>query len=234
MSQPVIADNKPRKVTLEKGKEYAYCVCGRSGDQPFCDGSHQGTGFTPQMFTADKDGEAYLCQCKQTGDAPFCDGTHKQFASDQVGQEAPELDDEGGEERAPKAEATEEEPTVAFIHQLAREGLDGVGSHGPVAAMGVPRHSLPSWDDLQLMVAQLATQPLLDDTEVATRLVVGPEARKPLTLEMPLLVSDMSFGALSEEAKIALARGAERAGIGICSGEGGMLPEEQAETSRYF
>ncbi len=51
---------------------------------------------------------------------------------------------------------------------------------------------------------------------------------------MPLLVSDMSFGALSEEAKIALARGAERAGTGICSGEGGMLPEEQAENSRYF
>lgn len=234
MSQPIIADNKPRKVTLEKGKEYAFCACGRSGDQPFCDGSHKGTGFTPQMFTADKDGEFYLCQCKQTGDAPFCDGTHKQFGDDQVGQEAPEQQAEDDGDGMPRAEATEEEPTVAFIHQLAREGLKGVGRHGPVAAMGVPRHRLPDWDDLQLMVAQLATQPLLDDTEVATRLVVGPEAKKPLTLETPLLVSDMSFGALSEEAKIALARGAERAGTGICSGEGGMLPEEQAENSRYF
>jgi methylamine---glutamate N-methyltransferase subunit C len=234
MSQPVIADNKPKKVTLEKGKEYAFCRCGRSQDQPFCDGSHKGTGFTPKMFTADKDGEAYLCRCKQTGDAPYCDGTHKQFSRDQVGQEAPEPRDDGGEDRAPKAEATEEEPTVEFIHQLAREGLEGVGHHGPIAAMGVPRRTLPEWDDLQLMVAQLATQPLLDDAEVATRLVVGPEARKPLSLEMPLLVSDMSFGALSEEAKIALARGAERAGTGICSGEGGMLPEEQQENSRYF
>ena len=234
MSQPVIADNKPKKVTLEKGKEYAFCRCGRSGDQPFCDGSHKGTGFTPQMFTADKDGEAYLCQCKQTGDAPYCDGTHKQFSGEQVGQEAPEPKGDGDGARVPRAEATEEEPTVEFIHQLAREGLEGLGHHGPMAAMGVPRHRLPQWDDLQLMVAQLATQPLLDDAEVATRLVVGPEAKRPLTLEMPLLVSDMSFGALSEEAKVALARGAERAGTGICSGEGGMLPEEQAENSRYF
>jgi glutamate synthase domain-containing protein 2 len=65
-------------------------------------------------------------------------------------------------------------------------------------------------------------------------LVIGPEAAKPLVLSMPLFVSDMSFGALSEEAKTAMARGAELAGTGICSGEGGMLPEEQAANSRYF
>ncbi|MDR5903472.1 glutamate synthase-related protein [Halomonas icarae] len=239
MRQPIIADNKPKKVMLEKGKEYVFCRCGRSGDQPFCDGSHQGTGFTPLVFTAEKDGEAYLCRCKQTGDAPYCDSTHQQFSREQVGQEAPDPDkvSEASEEdndRMPRAKATEEEPTVELIHRLAREGLDGVGPHGPIDAMGVPRHTLPQWDDLQLMVAQLATQPLLDDARVDTRLVVGPAAKKPLTLDMPLLVSDMSFGALSEEAKIAMARGAERAGTGICSGEGGMLPEEQAENSRYF
>jgi glutamate synthase domain-containing protein 2 len=103
-----------------------------------------------------------------------------------------------------------------------------------MTAMGVPRHELPHWDDIQVMVAQMATKPLMEDQEVATELVIGPEAKKPLQLAMPLFVSDMSFGALSEEAKIALARGAEMAGTGICSGEGGMLPEEQAENSRYF
>ena len=75
---------------------------------------------------------------------------------------------------------------------------------------------------------------MLEDTEVGTELTVGPNAKKPLRLEIPIFVSDMSFGALSEEAKVAMARGAELAGTGICSGEGGMLPEEQAENSRYF
>jgi len=64
--------------------------------------------------------------------------------------------------------------------------------------------------------------------------VIGPNARKPLTLKIPLFVSDMSFGALSETAKVALATGAEMSGTGICSGEGGMLPEEQAANSRYL
>ena len=80
----------------------------------------------------------------------------------------------------------------------------------------------------------MARKPLLDDHAVATEVVIGPRAAKPLTLSTPLFVSDMSYGALSEEAKTALARGAELAGTGICSGEGGMLPEEQAENSRYF
>jgi glutamate synthase domain-containing protein 2 len=103
-----------------------------------------------------------------------------------------------------------------------------------MGAMGVPRDELPRWDDIQLMVAQLHRKPLMDDEAVGTELVIGPEARKPLTLRMPLFVSDMSFGALSEEAKTALAMGAEEAGTGICSGEGGMLPEEQQANRRYF
>ncbi len=126
------------------------------------------------------------------------------------------------------------EPHVKLIRELASNGLDKVGHHGPVAAMGVPRTELPSWDDLQFVTAQLARVPQLDDVEVASELVVGPYAAKPLRLEIPLLVSDMSFGALSFEAKVALARGAELAGTGICSGEGGMLPEEQESCSRYF
>ena len=129
---------------------------------------------------------------------------------------------------------TADEPYVKFIRKLADEGLTKVGHHGPSAAMGVPRGSLPRWDDLQFVVGQLHKLPLLDDEAVGTDLVIGPRANKPLHLEIPLFVSDMSFGALSEEAKVALATGAELAGTGICSGEGGMLPEEQAANSRYF
>jgi glutamate synthase domain-containing protein 2/nitrite reductase/ring-hydroxylating ferredoxin subunit len=128
---------------------------------------------------------------------------------------------------------TPEEPHVKLIRALARRGLEG-GAHGPVASMGVPRDQLPSWDSIQLVTAQLARRPQLDGAPVETGLVLGPTAARPLPLEIPILVSDMSFGALSEEAKIALARGADRAGTGICSGEGGMLPEEQRESSRYL
>jgi len=129
---------------------------------------------------------------------------------------------------------TPDEPYATWIHEMAEHGLERVGHHGRVNAMGVPRSQLPSWSDLQIATAQLQHLPLLDDEEVGTELVIGPNAKKPLRLETPLFVSDMSFGALSEEAKVALARGAERAGTGICSGEGGMLPDEQSENARYF
>jgi glutamate synthase domain-containing protein 2/nitrite reductase/ring-hydroxylating ferredoxin subunit len=129
---------------------------------------------------------------------------------------------------------TVDEPYVQFIRQLADEGLSKLGHHGPASAMGVPRDSLPKWDDLQFVVGQLHKLPLLDEEPVGTDLVIGPNAKKPLHLEIPLFVSDMSFGALSQEAKEALSKGAQLAGTGICSGEGGMLPEEQAANSRYF
>ncbi len=127
-----------------------------------------------------------------------------------------------------------EEPHVKLIQELAGHGLSRVGHHGAVSAMGVDRRELPTWDDLQFLTGQLATLPQLDDVAVGTELVIGPRAKKPLRLEIPLFVSDMSFGALSEEAKVALSMGAEMAGTGICSGEGGMLPEEQQANSRYF
>jgi glutamate synthase domain-containing protein 2/CDGSH-type Zn-finger protein len=232
MENPIIADNKPVKVNLSKGQEYHFCTCGRSRSQPFCDGSHAGTGFTPSVIVSEEDQEAYLCACKHTNNAPFCDGTHGRFSDDQVGGEGPGIQASTGE--VPAARATPEEPHVELIHELARNGLDKVGHHGPMAAMGVPRDRLPKWDDIQIMVAQMARKPLMEDAEVGSELVIGPKAAKPLRLDIPLFVSDMSFGALSEEAKIALAKGAELAGTGICSGEGGMLPEEQASNSRYL
>lgn len=129
---------------------------------------------------------------------------------------------------------TAEEPFVTQIHELAAHGLNRVGKHGATAAMGVPRDLLPSWDSIQLVTGQLARLPLLDDEPVSTQTVIGPGAAKPLMLDIPLFVSDMSFGALSQEAKTALAAGAQLAGTGICSGEGGMLPEEQQANSRYL
>ncbi len=129
---------------------------------------------------------------------------------------------------------TPEEPDNGYVRHLAKNGLKQWGHHGQVSAMGVPLTELPRWDDIQLLTAQLARRPLADDAEVNTSVIIGPNANKPLKLDIPLFVSDMSFGALSEEAKTSLAMGAEMAGTGICSGEGGMLAEEQAENSKYF
>ncbi|RED12195.1 glutamate synthase-related protein [Pontivivens insulae] len=135
---------------------------------------------------------------------------------------------------ADTSHGTAEEPYTGLIQGYAKNGLSKTGHHGVVDAMGVPRAELPDWDDIQLLTAQLHRPPLLDDDPVGTDVVIGPNAQKPLRLDIPLFVSDMSFGALSEPAKLALAIGAENAGTGICSGEGGMMPEEQEANSRYF
>ena len=79
MSEPTIAAKNPIKVTLEAGRTYAWCRCGQSKGQPFCDGAHKGTGFSPLVWTAEESKEAWLCQCKHTGKAPFCDSAHKKL-----------------------------------------------------------------------------------------------------------------------------------------------------------
>lgn len=76
MSQPVIAQKSPFGVQVEQGQTYYWCACGRSKSQPFCDGSHKGSGITPVAFTAEETGEVWLCGCKHTQHRPFCDGTH--------------------------------------------------------------------------------------------------------------------------------------------------------------
>lgn len=224
MTKPKIADKKPFKVDLKKAEEKYWCACGLSKNQPFCDGSHRTTDITPKQFIPEETGEAYLCMCKQTKNPPYCDGTHAKLKEE----------NEASENSQSNSESTKEEPTLAYIKALARDGLSKTGHHGEMGAMGVPIPELPQWKDIQIMTAQLATKPLMEDVPVGTELVIGPNAKKPLKLDIPLFVSDMSFGALSEEAKIALAKGAELAGTGICSGEGGMLDEEQNENSKYF
>ncbi len=77
MSEPHIAAKHPAEVKLEEGKTYAWCACGHSKSQPFCDGSHKTTDFRPMVFKAEKTETAYLCQCKHSHNKPFCDGTHK-------------------------------------------------------------------------------------------------------------------------------------------------------------
>jgi CDGSH-type Zn-finger protein len=76
MSEPEITQKKPYVLELEAG-DYWWCGCGRSKSQPFCDGSHSGTGLTPQKFTLTEKGKVWLCGCRRSGKSPHCDGTHK-------------------------------------------------------------------------------------------------------------------------------------------------------------
>ena len=79
MTDPVIAQKAPFAVEVEAGKSYFWCACGKSANQPFCDGSHKDTGFSPVKFTAEKDGRAFFCGCKKSGAAPLCDGSHSKL-----------------------------------------------------------------------------------------------------------------------------------------------------------
>lgn len=77
MDLPKIAAKNPIPVELEAGKTYAYCTCGLSDKQPFCNGAHRGTEYVPKKFVAEETKTAYMCQCKHTSNPGFCDGSHK-------------------------------------------------------------------------------------------------------------------------------------------------------------
>jgi len=77
MKLPKRAGDSPSKIDLEKDKRYAWCSCGLSEKQPFCDGSHKGHNMHPQVFVAEADKTVHLCNCKQTKNGPYCDGSHK-------------------------------------------------------------------------------------------------------------------------------------------------------------
>jgi len=79
MSTPEIGGRQPIEVAVEAGKSYWWCACGRSKSQPFCDGSHKGTGFTPIEWKAQKSEPAWFCCCKRTGSQPMCDGSHNKL-----------------------------------------------------------------------------------------------------------------------------------------------------------
>jgi len=79
MEKPIVAAKQPMPVELEAGKRYAWCACGKSSNQPFCDGAHRGSEFSPVIFTAEESKTAYMCMCKHTNKPGFCDGAHKKL-----------------------------------------------------------------------------------------------------------------------------------------------------------
>lgn len=113
------------------------------------------------------------------------------------------------------------------IHEMAVTGKSIIGAMGTQMPM-------PGWDDILLLGNQLNPPPLNDHDAVDTTTVIGRNAKKPLILSNPIFVSHMSFGALSKETKVALAKGSALAGAAMCSGEGGILPEEMAAAHKYI
>lgn len=81
MSDPVRASDTPYAIEVKAGKSYFWCACGKSQKQPFCDGSHQGSEFTPVKFVAEENKKVYFCGCKATANRPLCDGSHKSQAT---------------------------------------------------------------------------------------------------------------------------------------------------------
>lgn len=113
------------------------------------------------------------------------------------------------------------------IHEMAVTGKSAI------EAMGTLR-KMPDWDDILVLGAQLNPPPLEEHAEVSLKTVIGKHAKKPMVLELPVYISHMSFGALSRESKIALSKGSAMAKTAMCSGEGGILPEEKAAAYKYI
>ena len=113
------------------------------------------------------------------------------------------------------------------IHEMAVTGKSAI------EAMGT-QMNMPSWDDILILGAQLNPMPLDEHADVSLRTVIGKKAEKPMVLDMPVYISHMSFGALSKETKIAMAKGSAAVGTAMCSGEGGILPEEKAAAYKYI
>jgi len=162
-----------------------------------------------------------------------------------AGQEDFELKETtAGDEPAPKPETDPANPLNDYLKEWSRDHDDFETRFARVATLartGVSTSSpmrtqrkFVDWDSVLFRGAQLDPMPLNGDVPVTTRTVIGPDSAHPLELTVPFYVSHMSYGALSREAKIALARGAKEVGTAACSGEGGMLPEEQAAAGIYI
>lgn len=76
---PIVCQTSPYRIDVEAGKTYWWCACGKSATQPFCDGSHKGSGLAPLKYDASASGKVWFCACKQTSTSPLCDGTHRKL-----------------------------------------------------------------------------------------------------------------------------------------------------------
>ncbi|MCK5128406.1 MAG: CDGSH iron-sulfur domain-containing protein [Clostridiales bacterium] len=161
-----------------------------------------------------------LCRCGHSKNKPYCNGQHwyEKFT------------DDGKVKSKTSCNCTEEE---AYDNKL--ETIQHLAATGKSIYKSMRTDkSFPSWEQILFKAAQVDTLPLEVDTPVNTKTIIGKTAKKPLELDIPFYVSHMSFGALSKEAKVALAAGSSLVGTAMCSGEGGMLKESRVAARKYI
>ncbi len=183
------------------------------------------------IFDEEKEGRPF----EELTECPVCKAPAEKFVK-------LEEEEQPAASEAEKSEA-EDAPDLRYDPAYAREdascrGMDeihetAVSGKSIDAAMGTKK-PMPGWDDILILGAQLNPAPLMIDDPVSTTTVIGPDAKKPMILDSPVYISHMSFGALSKEIKIALAKGAAIAKTAMCSGEGGILPEEKEASYKYI
>ena len=148
----------------------------------------------------------------------------------EIGTASPTEAEENDNPLAYPAEYARRDESCRYMKEIHEMAVSGKSI---IEAMGT-KMPMPSWDDILILGAQLNPPPLMEHDEVDTTTVIGKHAKKPMVLKNPVYVSHMSFGALSKETKVALAKGSAMAGSAMCSGEGGILPEEMAAADKYI
>lgn len=186
------------------------------------------------VFDEEKEGRPFseLTEC------PMCKQPAEKFepvSSDENGQivetaGTSDLVSEDGQDLNYPKETRKTDSNYRYMKEIHEMAVTGKSA---IEAMGT-QMKMPNWDDILVLGAQLNPPPLEEHADVSLRTVIGKHAKKPMVLDMPVYISHMSFGALSRETKIALAKGSAMAGTAMCSGEGGVLPEEKAAAYKYI
>ena len=184
------------------------------------------------VYDEDKEGKPFseldACPvCKQPASVFEAVGD---VSAAEIGTASPTEAQDSGNPLAYPSEYARRDESCRYMKEIHEMAVSGKSI---IEAMGT-KMPMPSWDDILILGAQLNPPPLMEHDEVDTTTVIGKHAKKPMVLKNPVYVSHMSFGALSKETKVALAKGSAMAGSAMCSGEGGILPEEMAAADKYI
>lgn len=178
------------------------------------------------IFDEEKEGKSF----SELKECPVCKQPPSKFIKLEDEPEGPQATGEDAGELSYDEDTARSDKSIRYMAEIHDMAVSG---KSPDAAMGTLL-PVPGWDDILLLGAQLSPAPMDDDYEVSTKTVIGKNAKQPMELESPVYISHMSFGALSKEIKVALAKGSAFAKTAMCSGEGGILPEEREASYKYI